>query len=675
VGQDRPEGLELAALVAAETTDILFIFRVFPDMACEYMSPSVTALVGYEPGDAYADPTIIATIVDPRDLEVLHGVDELPMGSSYDFEARWVAKDGRTVWMQERLRKVLRDDGSVVLYGAARDITAHRRMEANLAETEELYRVIAENSLDVVYRADMAHHVTWVSPSVTEILGWDVEEFIGKPVSEFVHAEDLSRARDVQKKVIVDDLASGEAELRILTKDGRWRWMRVRGKPLRDASGELIGGIDVLRDIDREVEVREALQHEYDHDGLTGLANRAALVARMRQLHEEGGPSTVTALAVGLDDLKAVNEALTYTAGDRVLMVVAERLARAVGVRDNVARVAGNEFAVLMPGRGNDAEAVALAGRLLDAVGGSMRLGVHDLDISVSIGIASSDGGDPESLLADASLALHQAKTKGRGRWEFLDPATSDEARRRMLVRSRLRDALAAGEVRAWFQPVVALPGGTVTGYEALVRWEHPNGKLEEPGAFLPTAERTDLVVPLDRAVLADAIVLLARMHDDRHVAVNVSAQSLAAPDLVEHVLKELADHGVDPHRLHLEITETALVHVTDEVQAAMRVLAAHGVRWYVDDFGTGYSSITHLRDLPVAGLKLDRSFTAGVGAGDVTSERITQALAGLAHGLELDTVAEGVETRSEADILAAHGWRHAQGYLFGRATRADHIR
>jgi diguanylate cyclase (GGDEF)-like protein/PAS domain S-box-containing protein len=675
VVQDRPAGLELAALVAAETTDVLFIYRIWPDACCEYMSPSIAAHVGYLPEDLYADPMLIQAVVDPRDLPVLTAVDELPLGGSYDFEVRWIGKDGRTTWMQERLRKVQRDDGSIVLYGAARDITAQRRAEANLIETEELYRIIAENSLDVVYRAGMDHRITWVSPSVTEILGWEVDEFVGKQVSEIVHAEDLVRAREVQKRVVDEDRDGGEAELRFSTKDGRWRWMRVRGKPMRDASGTLIGGIDVLRDIDREVEVREALQHEYDHDGLTGLANRSALVARMRRMHETGDLPTVTALAVGLDDLKAVNEALTYTAGDRVLMVVGERLARAVGVRDNVARVAGNEFAVLMPGQGNDADAVSLAGRLLDAVGGSMRLGVHDLDISVSIGIATADGSDPESLLADASLALHQAKTRGRGRWEFLDPATSDEARHRMVVRSRLREALAAGEIRAWFQPVVVLPGGEVAGYEALVRWEHPDGKLEEPASFLPTAERTDLVVPLDRAVLRDSVALLARMSDHRHVAVNVSAQSLAAPDLVEHVLKVLADQGVDPHRLHLEITETSLVHVTDEVQAAMHALASHGVRWYVDDFGTGYSSITHLRDLPVAGLKLDRSFTSGLGAGDVTSERIAQALAGLAHGLELDTVAEGVETRSEADILSAHGWRHAQGYLFGRAARADQVR
>ena len=277
--KDGQDGLQLAALVASETTDVLFVYRIWPDPCCEYMSPSVTTLVGYSPEDAYADPLLINAIVDPRDLPVLMGVDAVPVGGTYDFEVRWISRDGKTVWMQERLRKVQRDDGSIVLYGAARDITAHRLVEASLAEAEELYRTIAENSLDVVFRTDTSGNVTWASPSLTEVLGWQVDEFEGSPIAAIVQGEDLERARELQSTLLSSGVEHGEMEIRFATKDNRWRWMRVRGKPLRDADGNLIGGIDVLRDIDREVEVREALQHEYDHDGLTGLANRAALVA------------------------------------------------------------------------------------------------------------------------------------------------------------------------------------------------------------------------------------------------------------------------------------------------------------------------------------------------------------------------------------------------------------
>jgi diguanylate cyclase (GGDEF)-like protein/PAS domain S-box-containing protein len=663
-----PDSVDLAAQVAAETADILFVFRIAPTMACEFMSPSVERHMGWTAAECQADPTLIARLVHPDDLHILQAADDLPVGENYDFEVRWQHRDGRTVWMQERLRKQVREDGAVVLYGSARDITAFKDAEKSLAETEELYRLIAENSLDVVYRASSNMKITWVSPSVLEVLGWSPEEFKGMRVLDVAHPDDLKAAQAVRARVLDRGEAMGEVEVRFATKSGAWRWMRVRGKPLRDAQGRLVGGVDVLQDIQREVDVRERLAHEAHHDPLTGLGNRASAVRHI-DLALEGAPiGSVAVLAVGLDDLKSVNESLTYTAGDRVLVAVAERLVKVVGARGSVSRVAGNEFAVVL-GRCDEDEAAHTASQILDAASDPVRLGVHELDVSTSIGIARSDHRDAESLLADASLALHQAKGRGRGRWEFVDPAASHHARQRILVQTQLREALANGEIRAWFQPVVELPGGRVSGYEALVRWVRPDGSVVEPGAFVPTAERTDLVVALDRVVLADSLAVLARTDPGISVSVNVSAQSLSAPDMAEHVLAALERSRIAAARLHLEITETALVHVTDDVKAGMRAVAACGVGWYVDDFGTGYSSITHLRDLPVSGLKLDRSFTSGLGSGDVTSERIAQALAGLARGLELDTVAEGVETRSQADLLASLGWVHAQGWLYGRAV------
>ena len=664
-----------AALVAAETTDVLFVFRIQPDRACEYIDPSVEKYGGWTPDEFYEDPDFIAAIVDPRDLPVLMAVDEIAVGGTYDFEVRWIGRDGGTTWMQERVRKEQREDGAILLYGAARDISAHKEAEQALVETEELYRLIAENSLDVVYRTDTERRVSWTSPSVSEVLGWSVEEFVGTAVSELVHPDDIAHVRAIQKRVLETGAPLGELELRFKTGDGDWRWMRVRGRPIRDAAGALVGGIDVLRDIQREVEVRERLAHEADHDPLTGLPNRSRISALLGDALAEGRGRGVAVLAVGLDDLKAVNEALTYTAGDRVLTAVAERIVAEVGSRERVARVAGNEFAVIAPGLSDPTELAAYAMRLLDAVRGSIRLGVHELETSVSVGIAVSHTQSAESLLSDASLALHQAKSRGGGRYEFLDPAAADESLQRVLVRSQIREALAAGEIRAWFQPITVLPQGTVCGYEALVRWVHPDGTVGEPASFLPMAERTDLVVGLDRAVLGEAVALLARLRDERHVAVNVSAASLAAPDFAHVVLAALDGAGVSARRLHLEFTETTLVHVTDDVRSAMRTLAMRGVKWYVDDFGTGYSSITHLRDLPVSGIKLDRSFTSGLGTGDVTSERIAQALGGLAHGLELDTVAEGIETRDQAEAVAQLGWAHGQGWLYGRAVPSEQIR
>jgi len=287
----------------------------------------------------------------------------------------------------------------------------------------------------------------------------------------------------------------------------------------------------------------------------------------------------------------------------------------------------------------------------------------------VSIGVATGrPGSDPEDLLRDASLAMHLAKANGRNRSEFVDPQLASEARRRLLVDGAVRDALRDGEFVPWFQPIVRLADSGVVGYEALVRWVRADGSIVEPGAFLPVTERSSLIIDLDLVILEQALETLARLPEPLFVAVNVSAATLAQPDYPDRVLELLAARGIEPSRLHLEITETAVLRVTSAVRASMDRLAAVGARWFMDDFGTGYSSITHLRDLPISGMKLDRSFTRGIGLAEGTAEQLARALGGLAHGLGLDTVAEGIETEEEAAVLASHGWVHGQGWLYGKA-------
>jgi diguanylate cyclase (GGDEF)-like protein/PAS domain S-box-containing protein len=668
--QALEESEQLYRLVAENAADV--VFRVDEFDRYSWMSPSVVDQVGWQVSEVVGRSPF--DLVHPDDHERLRRIAlEARSGDVVTYEARVQRPDGGYSWFSIASRPVLDETGRVRgRIGGARNIDGEVEARTALVESEKLYRLLAENSLDVVYRMDATHTIQWVSPSINEVLGWRPEDVVGRAVSDLANSEDVDRAKKHTLGLVAAGAAKGQVELRFRTPDGRWRWMRVTGRVLRDASGTPIGGIDVLRDIQTEVETRQRLQHEVDHDPLTGLANRGRALDLVRDCLEQEGAATV--LVVGLDDLKSVNEALTFTAGDQVLRSVAERLTSELGSHEHVARVAGNEFAVLLPGAVDADRAAAVAARLLDAVRGSVRIGVHDLETSVTIGIAQSSGGSAEDLLTDASTALHQAKSAGRGRWEFLDPSISDSARQSIVAQTRLRDAIATGQIRAWFQPIVTLADGEVRGYEALARWEHDDGTVGAPDSFIPTAERTNLVVLLDRAVLLDAIQLLRRLPSAQHVSVNVSAASLADPELVRVVEDALDSAAIDPERLHLEITETSLVHVTDRVQAAMRTLTTRGVRWYVDDFGTGYSSITHLRDLPVAGLKLDRSFTAGLGAGDVVSERLADGLAGLADGLELDTVAEGVETRTQAEALRQQGWVHGQGWLFGRPVPATSI-
>jgi predicted signal transduction protein with EAL and GGDEF domain len=351
------------------------------------------------------------------------------------------------------------------------------------------------------------------------------------------------------------------------------------------------------------------------------------------------------------------------------MTTVAARVTEAMGTPDLVGRGSGDEFLALLPDLIAGADAAETAERIRLAAQGSIQVAGEQIFPTVSVGIAT--GGpeaDAEQLLRDASLALRKAKNNGRDRCEFADPGLALDAQRRISLEAELRDGLERGELVPWFQPIVSLGEDRVDGYEALVRWVHPDGTME-PDDFIPVAMRTGLMTEIDLAMIGPVVARLAQLPESMFVGVNVTGQTLARASYAEHVSAALTAHGVSPSRLHIEVTETMLLALDDAVVTQIRNLADLGCRWYVDDFGTGYSSISHLRDLPVSGLKLDKSFTFGIGAGERTDMQLAGALIGLANGLGLDTVAEGVETQAEADYLRTLGWRHGQGWLYGKAA------
>ncbi|MEI8081453.1 MAG: bifunctional diguanylate cyclase/phosphodiesterase, partial [Actinomycetes bacterium] len=450
------------------------------------------------------------------------------------------------------------------------------------------------------------------------------------------------------------------------------RSMEINLRPVTTDEGTCV--VVALRDIQKVVDTRRQLAHALEHDALTGLATRPMaaqyLESRLRQARTE----QVGVLCIGIDALKSINEALTHTCGDQVISAIAARLSALAIEPSLLARGSGDEFLLVVPGFERGADAAVVAERVRQAAKGALLLGDYRLRPTVSIGIATGGAGknvDAADLLRDAALAMRHAKNRGRDRFEFAQDQLATEARNRLIVEDGIRDGLQTGQFVPWFQPIVNLSDREVVGYEALVRWVHPDGTVTPPAEFLPVAERSTLICDIDLSVLRRSVQLLSRLPQQVYMSVNVSAATFIA-DYADDVTACLAACDVKPSRLHLEITETALLHVTEPIRRAMSALATAGVRWYVDDFGTGYSSITHLRDLPISGLKLDMSFTNGLGDGDLTCERLAKALAGMADGLELDTVAEGIETTAEAAVLRAQGWKHGQGWLYGRATPLD---
>lgn len=625
------------------------------DIACAHMRMGRETLVGVRIRSIYPEPAATETI------EMYAGVLESGAlvlddwayphqqpGKERSYDIRGVAVD------------------SDVVSFAWRDVTDRHAAARSLMASEEQFRLVAENAYDVIMRSDLDGAITWVSPSVRTVLGWEPAEWVGRRARDLIHPEDVEAALGAIQAAVASGDESATIELRYRNRDGGWRWMRVVGKIIRAADGTIVSGIDSLRDIQSEIETRSRLAFERDHDLLTGLANRGRTLSMLEAALIEDGRGAFVLLCIEIDDLAAINEAFTHTAGDRVIVEVTDRLVSLVGSRERVTRSGDNEFCVLMPDTGTGSYLLDRLTRLQQALDGAVEIGPQVIDVTVSIGIALATDGDPVGLLRDATAAAHQARAKGGNRWEFLDPEVSHEVRQRLVVQTGLREALARGEVRAWFQPIVALADGSLRGYEALARWIKDDGTIVPPDAFIPVAEHTDLIVTLDHAMLRQALEAMAGLPADLHVAVNIAGATLTSPDLYDVTLMELARTRVSPQRLHLEVTETSLVHVTGDVLARMRSLAQLGVVWWVDDFGTGYSSIAHLRDMPVRGLKLDRSFTSGIDA-DPMRVRLAQGLVGLADGLGLGTVAEGVETEAEAAVLVAQGWQLGQGWLYGR--------
>lgn len=407
-------------------------------------------------------------------------------------------------------------------------------------------------------------------------------------------------------------------------------------------------------------------------DPLTGLMGRAKLVDTMEALfgmpRREG--SGVAVLRIDVDELERINEALSLGAGDLILTHIAERVASQVGSADRVARIAGSAFIALLPGAEAAEDAAELAHRIRLAVAEPVVAHGHLLQPTVSIGIAFEPRLlDGEIVLQNVALAVRRAKDGGGDRVEFADADLAVRAMKRLELEEAMRHALLTNEFRAWYQPIVDFNGGSLRGYEALIRWITEEGIRFGPAEFIPVAEVNGVVSELDLIVLAQSLALLKQLPSPTFLSVNVSPVSLMRPDFVRRAAELLDLAQVDLSRLHLEVTETALPADLDVIRSAMLHLSLGGARWFFDDFGTGYSSMTNLGELPVDGLKLDMSFTRGIHAGDQTSIRLAQGLLGLAQGLDLATIAEGVETEGVADILREQGWQQGQGWLYGKAA------
>ncbi len=406
------------------------------------------------------------------------------------------------------------------------------------------------------------------------------------------------------------------------------------------------------------------------HDLLTGLPNRRLFGDRLRQALSlaRRDRRSMAVLCLDLDRFKEVNDTLGHAAGDQVLKIVTDRLSAVLRESDTLARLGGDEFAVIQPRAEQPRSAVALARRLIAALEAPISLDGYQARIGISIGIAMTDRfgmAEPTQLLRDADVALYQAKEAGRGGYRFFVPEMNRKLQERRALEADLRAALETGGFRLAFQPQVRLGDGAVTGAEALLRWARPGSGDMPPDRFIPVAEDTGLIGPIGAWVLREACRCAARWPAGMTVAVNVSPVQFRQPDLHDLVMAALEGSGLPPERLELEITEGVLLGDTEETLATLHRLRAAGVRIAMDDFGTGYSSLVYLQKFPFDKVKIDRSFVRNL-EGDPSALAILRAVLGMSRALGLGTLAEGVETPAQAEMLREEGCEGAQGYLFG---------
>jgi diguanylate cyclase (GGDEF)-like protein len=453
--------------------------------------------------------------------------------------------------------------------------------------------------------------------------------------------------------------------------DGRTVLARVG--PIADG-----GWVDVLEDITERLQNEAKISHMAQHDALTDLPNRMLLSERLEQaLKGARRGENVAVLCLDLDRFKEVNDTLGHSVGDALLKTVAERLRSTVRPSDAVARVGGDEFVVLQISAYPAHEAAVLASRLIEVISAPYELNGHQAVIGTSVGIAVApdDGANPETFLAHADMALYRAKEDGRGTFCFYEQEMNARAHARRDLERDLRLALANGDFELYYQPLVNLERNEVSGFEALLRWRHPQRGMVSPGDFIPLAEETGLIVPIGEWALREACAEAATWPGHIKIAVNLSPVQFKIRKLVDMVFNALAAAGLDARRLELEITESVLLQDSEATRVTLRQLHDLGVRIAMDDFGTGYSSLNYLQRFPFDTIKIDRCFIANLSTGDESSLAIVRAIGSLGRALGLAVTAEGVETQQQLEMVRLEGCTEMQGYIFSAAKPASEIR
>ena len=587
----------------------------------------------------------------------------------------------------------------VPLYGFYQQLRM-RQLKSRLTKREELFRLISENAADMIGLVDINGKRLYNSPAYQKVLGYSSKELRSTSAFEQIHPDDQERVKAAAAEARLTGVGK-RLEYRIRHKNGEWLFIESSASAIRNEKGEVEKLVIVNRDITERKRAESKLEHNALHDGLTDLPNRVLFLRRLQRACDRAAKDAFykfAVLFVDIDGFKVFNDTMGHQVGDELILNISQRLANCLRFEDTLARVAGkrsrdlheadgvlarlggDEFTILVGSIRDPSDAMRVAKRIQGALAEPFAMQEREVVTSASIGIALSGPYDrAEDLLRDADIAMFRAKTLGKSRCEFFDEEMHTQAVEQLQLETELRRAVGGQEFLLHYQPIVLLETGQIAGFEALVRWQHPVEGLLCPDRFLSTVERTGLVVPLGKWILHQACQQ-AQSWESRSVAcanlalmVNLSPRQFTSPDLVSDVEGALRETGMDPRRLHLEVTESAAMADPERSKHLLTRLKDLGISISIDDFGTGHSSLSRLRRFPVDVVKIDRSFITHMDS-DEEACKIVHLIIDFAHAVNLKVVAEGISVAAHRDHLKSLGCEYGQGYFFSKPVDPDSV-
>jgi len=593
-----------------------------------------------------------------------------------------VTLDGRADgvrYIDFNIRRTRKDEDTMLLL-IGQDVTYRRRARMRLQESEEFFRLTFNQAAVGIVLLGADGRVLRTNSKMSQILGYSEIELLQRFYQQFMCEEDLAEEQELVNRLRDGRIGDYQREKRLLRRDGTRVWVSVSVSSMRDANGNQ-RFICVVRDIQRQKQAEEALLRMANHDALTGLPNRVLMQDRLNRaiMHAHRAGRQVAVMFIDLDRFKHVNDSLGHDAGDALIVEIARRLSSSLRESDTVARQGGDEFVVVLPDLAGQDDAARVARKLLDNLFQPMLLCGTEVFPSGSIGIAlyPRDGEDSATLLKCADSAMYGSKAQGGNHYAFYTAEMGAQAALHLRMEGALQRALQREEFLLYYQPVVDIGSGRVTGVEALLRWQPQGRPMVSPAEFIPLAEETGLIVPIGDWVLATAMRQQVAWRQAGlapvRISVNLSARQFLGQDVAQRVAALLQETGCDPACLTLEITESVLMENPLAATETMGRLAAMGVQLAIDDFGTGYSSLASLKRFPIHSLKIDRSFVMDL-TRDADDAAIVNAVIALAHSMKLNVIAEGVETHEQLAFLERHGCDQMQGYCFSRPVEAGNI-